>query len=86
VTVQTHVTTQISVRLPVGLVKELDALVAEGRVRSRASVIERALARELRRALAERDIEILERTKNEPDPDDLDALARWAGRQPLDLD
>lgn len=78
--------TQISVRLSDETVRELDALVAEGRYRSRATAVERALFHELRRALALRDLEILDRAKDEPDPDDLDALARWGARQPVDID
>ena len=76
-------TTQISVRLPEEMVVFLDTLVAEGRVRSRASAIERALDREIRRHVTERDIELL---KAAPDSDDeLDGLAAWAARQPSDL-
>ncbi len=78
--------TQISLRLSDEIVRELDALVAAGRYRSRATAVEQALLHELRRALAERDLEILERTKDEPDPDDLAGLARWAADQPMDVD
>ena len=67
--------TQITVRLSDELVVLVDELVATGRARSRASVVERALARELRRHLAERDVAIL---RGAAAPDDLDDLARWA--------
>ena len=73
-------TTQITVRLPDELVTFADQLVASGRARSRASVVERALERELRRALAERDVGILAGTEQD---DDLEALAAWAARQGL---
>ena len=53
-------TTQIAVRLPDDMVSELDSLIAAGEAPSRASVIEQALRRELRRHLAERDLRILE--------------------------
>jgi len=72
--------TQITVRLPEDLVELLDALVAAGLARSRASVVERALERELRRELAERDAAIL---RGDPPPSDLDALAAWAQRLPM---
>jgi Arc/MetJ-type ribon-helix-helix transcriptional regulator len=80
------VTTQIAVRLSDELVKQLDVLVAEGRYRSRATAVERALARELRRALAVRDLEILERSKDEPDPDDLAGFLAWTEANPVPLD
>jgi Arc/MetJ-type ribon-helix-helix transcriptional regulator len=51
-------TTQIAVRLPDELVTALDSLVAGGSAPSRASVIERALRRELRRYQAEHDARI----------------------------
>lgn len=52
-------TTQIAVRLPDDVVQELDSLVARGSAPSRASIIEQALRRELRRILAEQDLQIL---------------------------
>ena len=73
---------QISVRLPDRLVHSLDALVAESEARSRASVVEEALERYLRRALAERDAAILAAGS---DPD-LDDLAAWAATRPVGLD
>ena len=54
--------TQIAIRLPDDMVSELDSLVAAGEASSRASIIEQALRRELRRHLAERDLRILEAT------------------------
>lgn len=51
--------TQIAVRLPDEMVRQLDQLVAEGAAPSRASIVEEALRRELRRHLAERDLRIL---------------------------
>jgi antitoxin MazE3 len=76
-------TIQIAVRLPDEMVSTLDALVSDGNAPSRASVIERALAREFRRLLAERDAAILAAAGR--DPDDLDALAGYAAEQPMDL-
>ncbi|RMI08777.1 ribbon-helix-helix domain-containing protein [Cellulomonas triticagri] len=73
--------TQIAVRLPDDMVRAVDAFVASGRARSRASVVERALAREIRRFQAERDVEIL---RAGVPGDDLDALADWAAEQPVD--
>ena len=74
---------QIAVRLPDSTVEFLDRLVAEGQAPSRASVVERALAREFRRVIAARDAAIL--AKADPDPD-MDALADYAARSPLDVD
>lgn len=61
--------TQIVVRLPDTLVAEVDRLVGAGHVRSRASWVEAALERELRRLAAERDAEIL---RDAGPDDDLD--------------
>jgi len=65
-------TTQIAVRLPDELVAWVDQQVAEGKTRSRASAVERALRREVRRQLAERDAQIYAAM-----PDD-EELADWA--------
>ncbi|MFJ4166599.1 hypothetical protein ACIPY5_13685 [Microbacterium sp. NPDC089698] len=75
-------TTQIAVRLPDPVVEFLDREVSAGRASSRAAVVASALEREMRRLLAERDVEILQR---EGAADDLDGLVDWAaGRMELD--
>jgi Arc/MetJ-type ribon-helix-helix transcriptional regulator len=74
---------QIAVRLPDSMVEFLDRLVAEGQAASRASVVERALAREFRRQIAARDAAIL--AEADPDPG-MDSLADYAARAPLDVD
>lgn len=74
---------QIAVRLPESTVEQLDQLVADGEARSRASVIERALAREFRRLDAARDAAILARSG---DDTDLDRLAEHAAGIPLDIE
>jgi Arc/MetJ-type ribon-helix-helix transcriptional regulator len=74
---------QIAVRLPDDTVEFLDRLVAEGQASSRASVIERALAREFRRVIAARDAAILAEAGQDPD---MDRLADYAVRAPLDLE
>lgn len=76
-------TVQIAVRLADDTVAQLDSLVAAGRAPSRASVIERALAREFRRLIAERDAAILARSG--PDAD-MDSLADYAARTELDIE
>lgn len=73
--------TQITVRLPDEMVRLVDSMVASGQARSRASVVERALEREMRRLLTERDVAIL---RGDPPEDDLGALAAWARRRPVD--
>ena len=67
-------TTQIAVRLSDSLVAELDRVVASGGARSRASLVEAALERELRRLAALSDVEVLGRVGA---ADDLDALVGW---------
>ena len=74
---------QIAVRLPESVVEFLDRLVAEGQATSRASVVERALAREFRRLIAARDAAILAEAGADPD---MDGLADYAARAPLDVD
>ncbi len=66
--------TQIAVRLPDEMVKFLDCVVAAGRAPSRAAVVTSAIEREMRRLLAERDVEILESGGT---VDDLDVLVAW---------
>ena len=67
--------TQIAVRLPDPVVAFLDEEVAAGRVSSRAALVASALEREMRRLLAERDVEILQR---DGVADDLDGLVDWS--------
>ncbi|HEX4114655.1 MAG TPA: ribbon-helix-helix domain-containing protein [Solirubrobacteraceae bacterium] len=74
---------QIAVRLPDELVEFVDEIVGSGGGRSRAFVVTRALERERRRVVAERDAEILARTG--PDPE-LAGLAEYAVGLPSQLD
>ncbi|MFZ2113684.1 MAG: YlcI/YnfO family protein [Solirubrobacteraceae bacterium] len=74
---------QIAVRLPDELVEFVDEIVGSGSERSRASVVTRALERERRRVIAERDAAILARTG--PDPE-LVGLAEYAAGLPSQLD
>ncbi|MEO7123093.1 MAG: hypothetical protein ABI400_08275 [Lacisediminihabitans sp.] len=74
---------QIAVRLPDDIVDFMDGLVANGDEASRATIVLRALKRERRRLGTLHDIEILKRLG--PDTD-LDALAAYSARQPIDLD
>lgn len=71
-------TKQIAVRLPEALVEFVDQRVGKGGERSRAAVVARALERERRRVLAERDAEIL--TRSGPDPE-LEGLAQFAAKR-----
>jgi Arc/MetJ-type ribon-helix-helix transcriptional regulator len=77
------VSIQIAVRLPDDMVEFVDRLVAEGQATSRASVIERALAREFRRLIGARDAAILAEAGVDAD---MDNLADYAARAPLDVD
>jgi Arc/MetJ-type ribon-helix-helix transcriptional regulator len=73
---------QIAVRLPDELVEFVDELVDSSAGSSRAGVVKRALERERRRALAERDAEILARTGTDPE---LAGLAEHTARLPSPL-
>jgi hypothetical protein len=69
------------------MVQFLDQLVAEGKAPSRASVVERALAREFRRLIAARDAAILAGAGAGAGAGaDLDGLADYAARLPLDVE
>jgi Arc/MetJ-type ribon-helix-helix transcriptional regulator len=74
-----RVSTQIAVRLPDHLVAFLDKLVEEGRARSRAHAVTKALMKYERQLSAEHDAEIYATT---PDDPDMAALAEWNSRQP----
>ncbi|HEY5285897.1 MAG TPA: YlcI/YnfO family protein [Solirubrobacteraceae bacterium] len=74
---------QIAVRLPDELVEFVDEIVGSGSERSRASVVTKALERERRRVVAERDAAILARTG--PDPE-LAGLAEYAAGLQSQLD
>lgn len=73
---------QIAVRLPDDLVDFVDGIVDSGTERSRAAVVTRALRRERRRGLAERDARILAGTGADPE---LTGLAEYAAGLPRDL-
>jgi Arc/MetJ-type ribon-helix-helix transcriptional regulator len=77
-----NVTTQIAVRLPDEVVAGVDRLVTEGRARSRADLVTRALRRELRRERAEQDLLRLGSDGYAELADFTDAAAR----SPMDLD
>jgi Arc/MetJ-type ribon-helix-helix transcriptional regulator len=74
---------QIAIRLPEELVDFVDSQVEEGRAKSRAAVVTKALARERRREAAQRDADILSRGE---DDEDLTALARYLAHRPTNLD
>jgi Arc/MetJ-type ribon-helix-helix transcriptional regulator len=77
------VSTQIAVRLPDDTVAFLDRLVAERKAASRAEIIMRALERERRREMAERDAAILAESGEDPD---LAGLIRYMTGHPVDPD
>lgn len=76
--------TQIAVRLSDDLVAFVDELVSRGEGSSRAAVVTRALERERRRKIAERDADILAKAAADAD---VDQLAEFAAATPMpDLD
>lgn len=76
-------TRQIAVRLPDDIADFIDQMVSEGREKSRAAVVSRAVERERRRELAARDAQILSRVGS---GDDLDDLASYAASTPVDVE
>ena len=73
--------TQIAVRLPDDLVAFIDQLVRSGDAPSRAAAVTRALERERRRRIAERDAAILAQSGHDAD---LDSLAHHASQTTMD--
>ncbi|MEY2503554.1 MAG: hypothetical protein QOI07_3891 [Verrucomicrobiota bacterium] len=63
--------TQIAVRLPDDLVAYVDQAVASGRVRSRAELVTRLIARDARRHRAEQDLQRLAKAGALHDPEAL---------------
>jgi Arc/MetJ-type ribon-helix-helix transcriptional regulator len=75
--------TQITVRLPDVLVSYIDAEVTAGEATSRAAVVARAVERDRRRRIAERDAAVYARVGDDPD---LAAFTRHATASDLGLD
>lgn len=77
-------TRQITVRLADELVEFIDRQVEHGVAPSRASVVAQALDQQQRRDAAARDAAILAGLRPGSDADDLDGLARYTARTPMD--
>ncbi|KAA1424994.1 ribbon-helix-helix protein, CopG family [Mumia zhuanghuii] len=77
-------TTQIAVRLDDELVGFVDELVRQGDAPSRAAVVARALQREQRRKVAERDAAILAASRRDNDMDGLAGFAAGVSMDDLD--
>jgi Arc/MetJ-type ribon-helix-helix transcriptional regulator len=76
-------TMQITVRLTEENVAFVDQLVADGKAKSRADAVNRALRRERRRQAALRDAEIYSNATSDPE---LEAWAAHASAHPPQLD
>ena len=77
--------TQIAVRLPDDLVAYVDQAVASGRVRSRAELVARLIARDARRHRAEQDLQRLAQKGALRDPEAL-AIAVATASTPITED
>ncbi len=75
--------TQIAVRLPDELVAYVDQAVAAGRVKSRAELVSRLIARDARRQRAEEDLQRLIDAGALDNPDAL-AMAKATSATPID--
>jgi Arc/MetJ-type ribon-helix-helix transcriptional regulator len=73
---------QIAVRLPNDIVEFVDGQVSAGKAASRAVVVNRALERERRRAIASRDAAILAEAGDDAD---MQSLAEHVANTPLEL-
>lgn len=76
---------QIAVRLPEDLVAYVDQAVAEGRVKSRADLVARLIARDARRRRAELDLQLLVE-KGVLADDEMLAIARATSATTLPID
>ncbi|MCW2599841.1 MAG: Antitoxin [Frankiales bacterium] len=74
-----RMSTQIAVRLPDELVAYVDQAVATGRVRSRAELVTRLIARDARRQRAEEDLQRLIEAGALEDPETLAMVVATAG-------
>ena len=70
---------QIAGRLPEHMVEQIDTLVSDGAVPSRAALVQSALERELRRRIYEHEVETLLALKAAGKPDE---FAGWGARRP----
>jgi metal-responsive CopG/Arc/MetJ family transcriptional regulator len=75
--------TQIAVRLPDDLVRFLDETVREEHAQGRAAIVARALARERRRLIAERDARIY---AQHGEDETLGSFVDQSASAPLDVD
>ncbi len=78
-------TVQIALRLPEETVAYLDSQVRLGRAKSRADIVDRALAKERRREIAEKDLETILRHQK-LGTGDFNGLADSVQSTPLELD
>jgi Arc/MetJ-type ribon-helix-helix transcriptional regulator len=78
----------MTVRIPDNLARYVDDRVKAGAASSRAEFIARALDELMRHEEREREIALLDElnARNEPLYPDLDGLAQWGLRAPMDLE
>jgi len=79
---------QMTVRIPDNLAKYVDDQVKSGDAASRAEMIARALEELMRREEREREMALVDglNARNESLYPDLDGLAEWGVRRPMDID
>jgi Arc/MetJ-type ribon-helix-helix transcriptional regulator len=82
------VSVQMTVRIPDNLAKYVDDSVRSGGAASRAEMIARALEELMRREEREREMALVDNlnARNESLYPDLDGLAEWGVRRPMDID
>ena len=69
-------TIQIAIRLDDGLAAFLDEVVADGQAENRTEAVRTALKKWQRERMIARDIALMEKYKDNPDPE-LEAFAEW---------
>lgn len=78
----------MTVRIPDNLAKYVDDRVKSGAAISRAEMIARAIEELMRREEREREMALVDElnARNESLYPDLDGLAEWGARRPMDID
>lgn len=78
----------MTVRVPDNLANYVDKHVESGEASSRAEMIARALDELMRREEREREVTLVDElnARGEPLYPDLDGLAEWGARQPMDVE
>lgn len=80
-----EMTIQIAIRLDDGLAAFLDEVVADGQAENRTEAVRKALKKWQRERMIAREIAILDKIKDDPDPE-MEAWYAWTSTHRIPLD